>query len=98
MTVNYSEYAELKGKFFRKHDNDYELQQGGTSAEYYHKEYVFKDGAIWYEVMTKTYEVETIEIKYCKCEVSVAMLRTEFWSSDNAESNYYYEPWDLNKK
>lgn len=92
MTVtNNKEYEYEKYGFLRKH----ELKDVITSQmdEYgvYHKEYICEDGAIWYEVMSPVYEKDTVEIKRVQVEVEVKMLRTEYWSSDNAESKFYYE-------
>ena len=92
MTVTFNEYNDEKNNFFKKHDYNFKCDTSSMD-EYgrYHKEYVFEDGAVWYEVMSPdciAYEVEVKMVKICE---TVKMLRTEFWSSDNASSKYYYE-------
>lgn len=50
MTVKYEEYRHDKQAFFKKHDNDFTIHTSSMD-EYsrYHKEYMFADGATWYE-------------------------------------------------
>lgn len=90
-TTTYKEYLESKTAFFQKHNYDYKLNTSGMD-EYgrYYKDYIFEDGATWYEAMTPTYEKETVTIRRVQVEVEVKMLRTEYWSNDHA-SKYYYE-------
>ena len=92
MTVSYKEYNEMKKNFFEKHDFDFKTNTSSLD-EYnrYHKEYIFADGAMWYEVMSPEWEEVEAEVKYVKVKVSVKLFRTEFWSSDDATSRYYYE-------
>ena len=94
-TVTSYEYEELKKKFFHKHNNEFQCDTQGNSAEYYHKTYVFEDGATWYEVMMKIYESVEAEAHGIKIPVEVELMQVEFWSSDDAESKYYFEPWDV---
>ncbi len=95
MTVNYETYTADKQAFIKKHGKgDWKVE---TSAmdEYgcYHKEYIFDDGAIFYEVMRPEYFKQEVEIAttMVKVEVEVKMLSTEYWSSDDAKSKKYYE-------
>ena len=92
MVVNYNEYNKTKQEFFKEHKNDFSCETSPMD-EYgrYHKEYVFEDGSIWYEVMSTEYVTETVEIKKCEISLKIKMFRTEFWSTDNSESKYYYE-------
>lgn len=94
MTVSYSAYNEEKKAFFEKHHNDFECDTSPMD-EYgcYRKVYNFEDDAQWYEVMSPEYVSQKVEVKMCKVNVKVKMLRTEFWSTD-AASKYYYEPWE----
>jgi len=92
--VKYNEYNDIKTKFFNKHNHDYKKIESGTSAEYYRKTYAFKDGAVWYEVMTKEEVPAEAEAYGIKVPVLCELLRTEFWSSENADSCFYFEPWD----
>lgn len=95
--VKFDEYENDKKEFFRKHKNDFRCETSNGSAEYYNKTYVFDDGAIWYEVMRKVYENIKVEIYYISIPVEVELFQTEYWSSDNADSKVYYEPWDVKK-
>ena len=90
--MTYHEYSLEKRGFFERHDYDYQVETSPMD-EYgvYHKEYICSDGAIWYERMSPEWVSETVEIKHATVKVEVKMFRTEFWSTDNAESKYYYE-------
>lgn len=96
MTVDYRTYNDSKTKFFRKHKNDYHTE---TSAidEYgtWHKEYVFSDGAVWYEVHSAVYKDveltgECHGVKITKNE-TIKFFRTEYYNTDDAASKYLYE-------
>ena len=92
MTVTDVRYRYERDMFFKKHKNDFEVQTSPMDeCGVYHKEYVFTDGAIWYEVMSPEYVKQEVEIKLCKVTVEVKMFRTEFWSSDDSVSKFYYE-------
>ena len=92
MTVNCDTYCTEKDRFFKKHKHDFNCQTSPMDESgRYHKEYVFRDGAIWYEVMSPEMVKQEIEIKLCKMTIEVKMFRIEFWNSDNAVSRYYYE-------
>lgn len=91
MTVKFNEYNDDKNNFFKKHD--YNFKCGISSMdEYgcYHKEYVFEDGAIWYEAISPEYVDYEVEVKLVKIHETIKMFRTEFWSTESA-SKYYYE-------
>lgn len=95
MTVNYDEYSNEKKSFFRKHDSDFNTHTSEMD-EYgrYSKEYVFKDGAVWYELMGPEYAVEDVELSVkgisIKTKIEVKLFKTEFWSTESC-SKYYYE-------
>lgn len=95
MTVNYEEYGNAKHDFIKKHGKGEWHVDTSSMDEYgrYHKEYIFSDGAIWYEIMGPEYFKQEIEVAHTmvKVEVEVKMFRTEFWNSDNAQSKFYYE-------
>ena len=93
--VRRAEYEDMKKSFFRKRNNDFQCDTRGSSAENYHKTYSFKDGATWYEVMTRETVTERVEIIFCNVNVSVDMMKIEFWNSDESSSKVYYEPWDI---
>lgn len=95
--IKYSDYDNIKKDFFRKHKNDFTIDTTGNSAEYYRKTYVFNDGAIWYEVMTKVTQKVEITVNLCDVKVYVDLMQTEFWSTDESNSSFYYEKWDIDK-
>lgn len=92
MTVTYKEYAEDKKSFFEKHDYDFTCDTTGMN-QYgeYSKTYIFADGARWLEHMGTEYCKTTAVVMKAKVEVEVKMFRTEYYSSENAESKRYYE-------
>ena len=93
MRMNYTNFMDRKQKFFRKHDSDFTIRTS-TMNEYggYHKEYVFSDGAIWYEVYDRITREVIVDTDYnCKVKVDVEFFRTESWNTDNAKSVYMYE-------
>ena len=89
--VSFSEMDEDKKRFFHKHDNDFTIETSGNSAEYYRKTYSFVDGSNWYEVSRKVF-IKT-QLEHYKCLIEVELLETEYWSSDDSESKYYYSSW-----
>lgn len=92
MTVLYKEYAESKMAFTRKHNHDFKVKTSPMDEyEVYHKEYVFADGAVWYERMAPTYRDVEVEVELVKMTVTIKLFETEFWSSDDATSRKYYE-------
>ena len=97
MIVKESDYYDEKRKFFKKHKNNFETITKGSSAEDYRKIYVFKDGAEWYENMSRVIEEVEIEIYLCKVKTTVDLFKVEIYNSDDGESKYYYNPWDHTK-
>lgn len=92
MTIDYRDYTNEKQEFFKAHHYDYRVCTSGLD-EYnrYHKEYIFEDGAIWYEVMGAVTEGATINIHGLEINTDVKLYRTEYWSTENATSKFYYE-------
>ena len=90
--VSYKEWNDEKIKFMEKHNFDYTVETSSMN-EYgeYHKVYVFEDGANWYENMRPVWEKATVEVKRVPCTVEIKLLETEFYSSEDAQSKYYYE-------
>ena len=92
MTVSYNAYDELKKDFFRKHHNDYKIKTGPMDGYgNWNKDYVFEDGSVWSEVYSKVVEPIEVEVHYCKVRGVVTLLKTEFYSTDDSKSRYYYE-------
>ena len=93
MTVDYKEYTKDLQDFIKKHGKQgWEVQTSPMDEYgYYHKEYICNDGAIFYEVMGPEYCKQKVTVKMVEVEVEIKLFRTEYWSSDNASSKFYYE-------
>ena len=39
-----------------------------------------------------------VEVKKCYITMEADLLRTEYYNSDDADSKYYFEPWDHQKE
>lgn len=89
--INYNELAEAKKNFLNKHD-DWSVETSPMD-EYgtYDKTYYCSDGAQWIENYRPVYERTTIEIKGVKIPVTVKLLETEAYNTDDAQSLLYYE-------
>lgn len=92
-TVTYNEYNEAKMSFFDRHDHTYKTSTSPMIDDVWHKEYVFEDGAIWYERYEHVYIPVTVDVMRCKVDVEVEMLKNEFWSTDNSKSREVYSQW-----
>ena len=96
MTVNSTTYNSDKKKFFNKHNrNFYYTETSPMTNNGWHKEYIFADGAIWYEVYSAVYEDvkltgESHGVQITRNE-TVKFFRTEYYSTDDATSKYLYE-------
>ena len=92
--IRSNEYEQIRTDFFNKHHNDFKLKTTGDTAEYYNKTYAFEDGAVWYEVMTKQFIEETVQVKLVPVTIVISMMQTEFWSTDESISRFYFEQWN----
>lgn len=98
-TTTWEEYTKTKKAFIAKHSKiaDWKVNTSSLNKyNVYHKEYVFEDGAVFYERMAPVWkkaeaEVEVVPGVVVWIEKDVKLLETEFWSTDNAESYVYYE-------
>ena len=93
MTVSYELYNTEKAEFFKKHDFDYTLHTSESVNGCYHKEYAFEDGAVFFESMAKVVESHTIEAHGIKTTVNVDYMRTEYWTTDDANTKAVFENW-----
>lgn len=97
--VDYCTYNDDKLKFFRKHKGLYDVHTSPMINDCYHKEYVCKDGKIFYESMTPDYDEVIMTGVSLKSGTtiterkSVKYMRTEYWNSDDASSKVMYEVW-----
>ena len=91
---NYECYDDAKRLFFKMHRNNFRTETSAMDElGGWHKEYLFEDGAVWYEVYTPVTEQAEAQIHGMSFKVDVKLLKTEFWSTDDSKSNYYYERW-----
>lgn len=90
-TVSRDQYNEEKQRFFRKHgENTCHTGEMDKHSKYL-KTYAFQDGAAWYEWAYPKYESVEVEVKKVMLTVTVKLLCTEYWNTDNSASKYYYE-------
>lgn len=91
MTVDYKTYMTEKMEFISKHDHDFIVETSPMDDfGCYYKDYIFADGAIWYERMAPVTVPAIAEAHGVKCKVDVNLFQTEFWSTES-ESKFYYE-------
>lgn len=92
MTNAEREYRNIKDKFFDKHNHDFQTYTSAMdSYGRWYKDYCFADGSLWHEDYYPTWEYAKVTIHEVVIDVEVKMLRTEYYSTDDAESRYVYE-------
>ena len=96
MTLNYTEYHEIKDRFFAKHKHDFQIDTSPMDRDgKYYKTYIFRDGAQWIDVympVWRTIEITTeIERVPITVKQDVKLFETESWNTDDSKSIYYYE-------
>ena len=80
MMNTYNAYRDAKNRFFANHKYNFSAHTSEMASDgSYNKIYNFADGAQWFEY----YGVAYTE--------SGKMFKVEYFSTDNAESNCYYE-------
>lgn len=90
---------EYKAAFIKKHGKGDWRVETGPMDEYgkYVKVYVFSDGATMTEVNRPVDEVVDVvaEVKGIKIteKLTVRLMESEIWHSDNAKSVFFYEKW-----
>lgn len=84
-------YNETFMEFFKNHkESDFKIETSPMVDNVYYKHYIFDDGAIWYERTDYVVEKATAECKGIQFTVDVKLQRTEYFSSDDAKSRYFY--------
>lgn len=97
--LNYDEYYNYKLDFIKKHHYQYEISTSPMNSDgTYYKDYYFTDGSALYEIMRPVYKTVEIEVNKVKVKVSVKLLETEAYNTDNSESVYYYEKFNHTEK
>lgn len=92
-TVNFKEYQKDLVNFCTKHNEkaDCIIYTSPMVNNSWHKEYCYSDGSTFYEINEIIEEKVEIEIHGIKANVTVKLYRTEYWSTDNSQSKFYYE-------
>lgn len=88
-------YIEYKNAFIKKHNNADWTVHTSPMDEYgqYCKNYIFTDGAVLTEINRPVYETAEVEVKGVKVEVTIKLMETEAWNTDDAKSVKWYEKW-----
>lgn len=91
-TVTKSDYADMKMTFLLKH-KDWSLDRyiNENESGHYLKLYTCADGHQWYESSRPVYEIKTIEVKGLEIQVTIKLLETKGWSTEDSKSVYCYE-------
>ena len=88
-------YIEYKNAFIKKHNSADWTVNTSPMDEYgqYCKNYIFTDGATLTEINRPVYETAEVEVKGVKVEVTIKLMETEVWNTDDAGSVKFYEEW-----
>ena len=88
-------YIEYKNAFIKKHNSADWTVHTSPMDEYgqYCKNYIFTDGAVLTEINRPVYETAEVEVKGVKVEVTIKLMETEAWNTDDAKSVKWYEKW-----
>lgn len=94
MTVRYKDYEKALKDFYTKHtkgDSYVDVFTSPLEGNRYRKEYVSTDGGIFFEINEKISEVVDVVAHGIIVPVTVDLLRTEFFSTDNSKSAFVYQ-------
>ena len=92
-TTTYSDFDKEYTAFARKHNAKAERYEFSSLRDNtIHKTVSWSDGAIWWEITECEYfeQVEVI-VHGIEMTVSVPLRRTEYWSTEDPESKYFYQ-------
>lgn len=84
-------YSQIKREFMARHNCNLMVYTSPMIENTYHKEYSFEDGAQWNEIMELVEEVVEVEVHSMMMKVVVKLWKTEYFSTDDSKSRYYYE-------
>lgn len=98
MTVSYNDYKKALNDFYLKHQkrgHEIHIKTSRLQSNMYTKEYISTDGSIFTEVnSTNLIEDVPVSIHGLHFTVPVKFFRTEFYSTDDSKSKYFYEKLD----
>ena len=92
--VNYQTFENDLNSFISKHSkkSDLHIWTSPLKDGEYRKEYLFEDGASFYEINRMNYSEQVeIEVHGLWMMVEVKMIRHEYFSTDEGTSKYWYE-------
>lgn len=87
MTVSFDEYLSSIPEFIKNHGGIKQVITSNLKNGIYHKEYIANDGGIFYEINSVEYVVTSVK----EAKVTLKMMKTEFFDSDNSISRYCYQ-------
>lgn len=87
--VTMKEYYEAVGNFVNKHEIANVSTSNIVNGDY-HKTYMCEDGATGWEINRVIYETRELEVKGLNIKVSIKLLETEWFDTDNGKSIYMY--------
>lgn len=93
MTTTFAEYNREYTAFAIRHNEKAERREYTSLIDgIIRKTVCWSDGATWWEVTETEYceEVE-VEVHGIKARVSVPLRKTEYWSTEDGCSKYFYE-------
>lgn len=93
-TVTYQEYENDLNAFIKKHSkkSDLHIWTSPFIDGEYRKEYMYEDGASFYEINNHSYiEEATFTLHGITVKANVKMIKHEYFSTDLPESKIYYE-------
>lgn len=93
ITTTFAEFDKEYTAFAIKHNKKAERKEYTDMTDgVIHKTVCWSDGATWYEITETDYSEEVeIEVRGIKVKVNIPMRRTEYWSTEDSKSKYFYE-------
>lgn len=93
INVGFKEYQKDLQEFCQRHNQKAECRVYTSPMENdsYHKEYCYSDGATFYEINDIVYDEAKITMHGLEIKVPIAFYRTEYFSTDNGKSKFFYK-------
>lgn len=91
MTYDENIYKQIKDEFMAKHTCERKVYTSPLVDNKYHKDYCYSDGANWSEITELVEEVVVVVVHSIRTKVTVKLWKTEYFSTDDSKSRYYYE-------
>lgn len=93
MTVNFEEYQKDLKRFCKKHNQNGEckIETSPMINNCYHKNYIYDDGSNFTEINEIVVEEVEVKVHGIFIKVDVQLWRTEYYSTDDSKSKYFYQ-------